>query len=114
MGSTVVAPERAAASPVTDEELEQTFAELAVRWRTETRYKSWVADMVRHPAYQQIIAMGPPVVPLILRELERKPDHWFWALTAITGDNPIREEDRGRVDRMTEAWLEYGRERGHL
>ena len=34
--------------------------------------------------YQRIIGMGLPVVPLILEELEREPDQWFWALEAIT------------------------------
>ena len=40
---------------------------------------------------------GAAAVPLILRELERSIDHWFWALGAITGANPIVEEHRGRL-----------------
>lgn len=38
-----------------------------------------------HPAYQQIIGMGPAVVPLLLNDLVRTRSHWFWALRAITG-----------------------------
>jgi hypothetical protein len=45
-----------------------------------------------HPAYQRIIEMGQPVMPLIFRELEREPDHWFWALQSITGENPVKLE----------------------
>ena len=70
--------------------------------------------MVEHPAYQSIIRMGPAVVPLILRELQREPDYWFWALTAITGENPVPPEDAGDLDRMTDAWLAQGRARGYL
>jgi hypothetical protein len=70
--------------------------------------------MAMHPAYQRIIGMGPRVVPLILRELRRKPDHWFWALTAITGQDPIRPEDAGDILRMTQAWLDFGERQGYL
>jgi hypothetical protein len=58
-----------------------------------------------HPAYQQIIGLGPAGVPLLLRELEREPDHWFWALRAITGEDPVPEEARGRLREMAAAWL---------
>jgi hypothetical protein len=70
--------------------------------------------MAMHPAYQQIIGMGREVVPLILRELEREPDHWFWALKAITGEDPVPEQHRGRVRAMADAWIRWGREHGLL
>src|SRR5438132_14031200 len=57
-------------------ELEKAFEELANQWRADTAFLSSVSKMATHPAYQQIIEMGPAVVPLILRELERGPDHW--------------------------------------
>ena len=49
-------------------------------------------------SYQKIIGMGPAVVPLILSELETEPDHWFWALEAITDENPVSESDAGDVE----------------
>jgi hypothetical protein len=49
---------------------------------------------------------------LILEELREDPDHWFDALTAITGENPVREEYD--FDEATEAWLEWGRKKGIL
>jgi hypothetical protein len=58
--------------------------------------------------------MGPAAVPLILRELERQPDHWFWALTAITGEDPVRPEDAGNIERMAQAWLALGQEQGYI
>jgi len=54
--------------------------------------------------------MGTPVVPLILLELKRQPDHWFWALVAITGQNPVSPESN--FDRAVETWLEWGKDRG--
>jgi hypothetical protein len=94
--------------------LEARFLVLAEVWRRETRILSLTTDKSMHPAYQQIIGMGPRVVPLILRELQRRPDHWFWALWAITGEDPVPVEDAGDVEKMTEAWLQFGRERGWL
>lgn len=94
-------------------EIETTFLELAEQWRRETGMFSVTSKISMHPAYQRIIGMGQPVVPLILRELEREPEHWFLALTAITGENPIKTEQRGRLDQMAQAWIEWGRENGY-
>jgi hypothetical protein len=58
--------------------------------------------------------MGPAAVPLILREMQREPDHWFWALRAITGEDPVARADAGNIERMTQAWLRFGEERGYL
>lgn len=63
-------------------------------------------------SYQQIIGMGPQVIPLILADLQREPDHWFWALEAITGENPVVQADRGDISAMANAWLEWGEQRG--
>ncbi|HJT32793.1 MAG TPA: hypothetical protein VJ783_12200 [Pirellulales bacterium] len=68
-----------------------------------------------HPAYQQIIGMGPAAVPCILSDLaEHGPNDWFWALTAITGENPISQEIAGNMKTMTEAWLRWGIAAGYL
>ncbi len=93
-------------------EIEETFLELAEQWRRETGLLSSITKMSMHPAYQRIIGMGQPVVPLILRDLDREPDHWFWALQAITGANPVKPEQRGRIEQMAEAWIQWGRENG--
>jgi hypothetical protein len=94
-------------------QLEKTFFELANQWRRETNHMSLMSDIILHPAYQRIIGMGLNVVPLILRELSKEPDHWFWALRSITGANPIKPEDRGRLKKMAEAWLDWGRQHGY-
>jgi hypothetical protein len=93
--------------------LEAIFLDLVAQWERAMGMLSLVQKMVMHPAYQRIIGMGQPVVPLILRELEREPDHWFWALEAITGANPVLPEQRGRLDEMAAAWLAWGRENGY-
>lgn len=90
--------------------LETTFSELAEKWRNETQMMSSITKKSKHPAYQEIISMGTPVLPLILRELKHQPDHWFWALVAITGQNPVSPQSN--FDRAVETWLEWGKNRG--
>jgi hypothetical protein len=94
-------------------DLSQRFESLAAQWRRETGHLSLMSDIVLHTAYQQIIGMGKPAIELILQDLKKQPDHWFWALRSITGENPIQPDDRGRVPQMAEAWLEWGRQHGY-
>ena len=91
-----------------------TFETLAEKWHTETRMLSSVNQIAMHLAYQQIIGMGPDVIPLILHKLRDQPGHWFWALHAISRQNPVPPEHSGDVDRMAEDWIEWGRENGYI
>lgn len=90
------------------------FNSLAETWRKECAHLSSIREMVLHPAYQQIVGMGPAALPLIFAELEREPNHWFWALRAITGEDPVLPEHRGNVRLMAEDWLHWGRTRGFI
>jgi hypothetical protein len=96
--------------PSDNGDLEATFHRLAEVWSEETGHLSFVANMVAHPAYQQIIALGPSVVPLILRELQREPDYCFAALRALTSEDPTQPGTD--FDGATQAWLRWGQERG--
>ena len=69
--------------------------------------------MSQHPAYQEIISMGTKIVPLLLSELKKNPLYWLAALSAITGENPVKPEQRGRVKQMASAWMEWGRNQGY-
>jgi hypothetical protein len=57
--------------------------------------------------------LGPPVVPLLLRDLERTNRHWFTALATITNGNPIAPEDAGNIRKMAQAWLDWGKQQGY-
>lgn len=88
------------------------FSELAGSWKKETRLSSSMTDRILHAAYQQIIGLGRAALPLILEELARQPDYWFWALFAIAGENPVTADEQGDLDKMTAAWLNWGQQRG--
>jgi len=70
--------------------------------------------MAMLPSYQRIIGMGLAAVPLLLEELSREPDHWFWALEAITEENPVPREAAGNVPLMAKAWVEWGKQHGFV
>ena len=98
--------------PQTAVSLQETFDALAAQWERETAHHSSLDIIEAHPAYQEIIGMGEAAVPLILRELERTPAWWFMALEQITGESPVQEKDWGKLQAITDAWLEWGRRKG--
>ncbi len=95
-------------------DIEPTFQRLAREWREETAHFSSMTKLVMHPKYQSIIGLGPAVLPILFRELQKNPDHWFWALHAITEEDPTRPEDLGDVQKMTESWLKWAEKNGYL
>jgi hypothetical protein len=95
-------------------ELEKKFNRLAHDWRDETYHLSSITQMVLNSNYQRIIGMGPAVLPMLFNELKKEPDHWFWALRAITEEDPTRREDAGDLEKMRAAWLDWAKEKGYV
>jgi len=89
------------------------FGLLAEQWHRDTGMLSSIPKKAMHPTYQRIIGMGDKAITPILKELQMQPDHWFWALTAITGENPVPEESVGNLRQMANAWIFWGRKRGY-
>ncbi len=90
------------------------FNNLKEEWKESTFMLSSVTEIAMYPSYQQIIGMGPTAIPMILLSMRQEPDHWFWALNAITGENPVHIEDRGKIKKMTDAWLDWGKKHLYL
>jgi hypothetical protein len=95
------------------ETVEERFRRLEARWEDETAYLSSSTAIVEHPAFQEIIRLGPAVVPFMLRDLDQGPRLWVWALPAITGADPVPVTDRGNIQRMRDAWLAWARANGY-
>jgi hypothetical protein len=90
----------------------ERFRVLAQQWRRETQLLSSTTAIAMHPAYQAIIGMGPEVLPLILEDLRTNSGHWYWALKAISNEDPVVPRDRGSIKRMKNAWLLWGETKG--
>ncbi len=92
----------------------ERFRSLAQQWRTETQWLSSSTEIAMHPAYQAIIGMGAEVLPMILDDLRHNSGHWYWALKAISNEDPVVPRDRGSIKKMKSAWLEWGHTKGLL
>jgi hypothetical protein len=83
------------------------FEKEAIKWRKETRLTSLTEKIVSHPSYKKIIAMGEPVLPLILARVAEGQAHWFTALRQITGERPAANATTfGEAQR---AWLNWAK-----
>ena len=102
------------AFPVTQQvfEITEMFFAMATRWREETMLCSSVSDTMLNHWYLEIIALGKPILPLIIYELENKPDYWFAALREITGQDPVRPEHKGNFELMRRDWLKWAEREG--
>lgn len=95
--------------------LKARFAELSTQLKKETGHISNVSHIIRHPAYQEIASWGEPAIHhMLLDMLDNGPEHWFWALTSITGFNPITEDIAGHMQSMTDVWLVWGVANGYI
>lgn len=92
------------------DEDEVRFTENRDKWLRDTVFSSSVLEMSMHPSYQRIIGMGEKALPFIFRDMQSTDNHWFWALTAITGHDPVAPADRGNITAMRQAWLVYAQQ----
>jgi len=100
-------PKRQAAEPFTD--LDRELSALASEWRAARGVSSSSRKAAMHPAYQRMIGKGLVAVPFLLRQLQERPDHWFVALMAITGKDPVPQESQGKIKEMADAWVAWGK-----
>ncbi len=97
-----------------DKQLASRFEVLFQQWKRETLLSSSGTEITNHPAYQGIIEMGPSVVPFILIKLKEDPQHLFYALFKITGENPVKPSHVGKLTKMKEDWLKWGASKGFI
>lgn len=95
-------------------DVEAEFNRLVSEWKLGKSATSSSTAIAMHPAYQRIIGMGKSALPLIFRELGRELDHWFWALKAISGEDPVPIEHVGNMKRMTADWIQWATEKGYV
>lgn len=97
------------------DKLQRSFGEHVERWKNETQHWSSMPRITSHPSFLRIIGLAgefgkKAIEKLILQELEADPYHWFDALEAISGKNPVKPNDD--FDAAVNAWLEWGRHEG--
>jgi hypothetical protein len=104
---TIHRPAPLAAEP---SDIADIFSVLVERWRSETGHLSIVQQKVMNRTYLEIIGLGRPALPLLLGEIQRRPAHWFLALSSIARENPVRPG--ASFDDAVQDWLTWGRSQG--
>lgn len=90
---------------------QETFRALVAEWQRLRGSGSSTAPIM-NDAYGQIVAMGWPVVRLLLNEVAKQSGQWFDALTWITREDLSTPSTRGSTRELRKAWLHWGNERG--
>ncbi len=109
-GSAVFFPATRTTLARTDDQVRQAFMQLSLEWSSHAAVSPDPMSMFMHPSYQRIIGLGPQVLPHILAALDERLDHWFWALTAIVGEDVA--QGAGTLQEAADRWLEWGRTSG--
>jgi hypothetical protein len=100
-----------------EQSLENLFFQLVAEWREATENISSLTQILSHPAYQRIIDLGKrgePVLPLILKDLDKRRGYWATALQTISGENPVDSKHIGNPTKVREDWLKWGKRRGYI
>ena len=92
--------------------LGKTFESLKNEWVRRTMFVNSMSDINDSEPLKKIIALGAPVIPLILADLKSDPKHWFFALRKLTGANPIKVSEAGNLSKMRAAWLNWASKKG--
>lgn len=90
-----------------NQQVRKQFDFLNNTWQAETLFSSSINEIVNNSAYRSIINLGGDVLPMIINDLKTTGNHWFYALEAITGHNPIKAENKGIVSLMKNDWIEW-------
>jgi len=82
------------------------FTKLYKEWHDKTRFDSFIGDPY-NKSYDKIVQLGYRAIPCIMAKLKEDPSPIFVALIRITGEDPIKEENRGIVRKMAEDWINW-------
>lgn len=91
---------------------ENKFWELIRSWEYQTLHESSATRILCNASLNEVIQMGPEVIPLVLKAL---PENWFlaFALHKITGEWPVRDEYAGNGEKIIESWRKWANKRGY-
>jgi hypothetical protein len=93
--------------------LAQQFQALANAWTQHcqrVRFSSQLEHYLDHPAYHQLVALGPPAIPFIMERYQADPLPWGFVLQAITGIPMIADPNDFSPAEVKQNWLRWWHE----
>ena len=76
-------------------------------WKKQTKYNSNPDKIFSNKHYLAIIQLGRPVIPLLISDIIRNNNRWFFALEKITGENPVPKNFAGIITAMNNFWITW-------
>ena len=105
-----------ARTTTSERSLEERLLEHAEKWERETMYVSSPTQSMEHPSYQAILGLArdnkQEVIRFLIQDMREHDRPWFWALSYLTGENPINRADAGKLDKMIASWSMWARKAG--
>ena len=95
---------------------EETINGIIDIWETDTLHLSYTD--IEHPAFILVQMINPSIsIPIILKRMEKEMTLFFSILWHIVPeeDRPIvPEELRGKIQKLTDLWIQWGKERKYV
>ena len=99
-------------TPDPAENTKRDFQRLRQEWTEGVAGLSSPRAIAGHPAYREIIAMGPVALPPPLQDRRDNRGFWHPVLREITGANPA-PECHGDLRSHDDAWIRWAQSQGH-
>jgi hypothetical protein len=96
--------------------VQEKFNQLAQQWSDHCRNvccSSKASDYLRHPAYQELVALGPVATPLIIDRYQQDNNpFWGFMLQEITGIQMVNHLSNFSPVLLKARWLAWWRRVG--
>jgi hypothetical protein len=108
------------AMPTAAEQVAKDFQEIALQWEQHCQnvaFSSSMDDRLKTPAYERLVQLGPPTVPLIFSRWANDKDDerrvpWYFALEDITGVQMIEDRNWFSPREAEQAWRDWWEKAG--
>ena len=98
--------------------LEKIFYEEAEKWSRETVFLSSFRAICSHPSHTKVMDLAKidknKIIELMLYDLVNNRRPWFQALVKLTGINPVKTQDAGKMDKIIDSWYNWGIQNGYF
>lgn len=84
--------------------LKAIFNDAYARWEQRTKFYSFSHQIIEDTDFQRIIAIGKPVVPLIIEKLREQPSPIVWALNLIYQEK-ISNNPQTTIEDACKLWI---------
>ena len=83
------------------------FYSLLRQWNSETAFSSDPDEITANRSYQELIALGANITPLVVDELRRGPSVLVWLLDDMYNIQPYSSDETGNISAMSNAWIAW-------